>query len=87
MSYTTYFDRYKELQQQYKILRTRMPPQDLSDWDVVIQPIGPGYAHYRYRVLKNSPNLSTHELAIICDEGNLCFGFRASGGEIRVYTD
>lgn len=80
-------ERYKELRQQYKILRTYTPPKDLDEWDVVVQPLGPGYAHYRYRVVKNAPKLSGPELALICDEGNLCFGFRTSGGEIHVYTD
>jgi hypothetical protein len=87
MSYTTYFDRYKELRQQYKILKTYEPVTDYDDWDVIIQPLGPGYAHAKYRIVKNAPNLTPQELAIICDEGNLCFGFRAEGGTIYVYTD
>lgn len=87
MSYETYYDRYKELRQEFKILRTHNPPEDMSDWDIVIRPAGPGYAHYKYRIVKNAPGLSTKELAIICDEGNLCFGYRVEGGMILVHTD
>lgn len=83
----TNFERYQELKQQHKVLVTYKVPSDLSDWDVVIQCLGQGYAHARYKVLKNSAGLSTNELALICDSGNLCFGYRTSGGEIHVYTD
>ena len=83
----TNFERYKELKQQHRVLVTYTPPKDLSDWDVVIQCLGPGYAHARYRIIKNSAGLSTNELALICDGGNLCFGYRMSGDEIYVYTD
>ena len=81
------FERYKELKQMYRILVTCKPPDDLYDWDVVIKYLGPGYAHARYKVIKNAVNLTTPELALICDSGNLCFGFRSSGNEIHVYTD
>ncbi len=58
-----------------------------EQYDVVVEYIGSGYAHMKYRVLRNKPNLSMKELAIICDEGNLCFGYRVENGIIRVYTD
>ena len=83
----TNFERYQELKQQHRVLVTYKAPDNLDDWDVVIQCLGPGYAHVRYRVLKNSAGLSTNELALICDDGNLCFGCRRSGDEIYVYTD
>ena len=83
----TNFERYQEIKQQHKILVTYKAVDDMSDWDIVIQCLGPGYAHTRYKVLKNSAGLSTDELALICDCGNLCFGYRTSGGEIHIYTD
>lgn len=81
----TYFGRYKELVQQYKI--TKSVTADVENYDVVIQNIGSGYAHTKYRVIKNKPELSTLDLAIICDDGNLCFGYRTDGSIICVYTD
>lgn len=56
-------------------------------YDVVVDYAGAGYAHQKYRVLRNTPNLSAKDLAIICDKGNLCFGYRAEGSIICVYTD
>lgn len=59
----------------------------LDEYDVVVESAGFGYAHAKYKVLKNGPGLSTKDLAIICDEGNLCFGYRVQGGLIYVHTD
>lgn len=59
----------------------------LEEYDVVVESAGVGYAHHKYRVVKNAPGLSTRDLAIICDEGNLCFGYRVQGGLIYVHTD
>lgn len=61
--------------------------KNMDKFDVVVEPAGYGYAHSKYRVLKNAPGLSTHDLAIICDQGNICFGYRAEGSTICVYTD
>lgn len=85
MAYEVYYERYKELREQYKIARSNVT--DLENYDVVIQRIGSGYAHAKYRVVKNGPGLSTKDLAIICDDGNLCFGYRTEGSIICVYTD
>ena len=106
MSYRVYYDRYKELQQQFKISRgliglipledrRRMTANEIKvakdklmeNYDVVIEPAGHGYAHTKYRVLKNKPRLSSLDLAVICDSGNLCFGYRTEGSIICVYTD
>lgn len=38
-------------------------------------------------VLKNAPNLTDREIALLCDGGNLCFGYRVEGNTICVYTD
>lgn len=59
----------------------------LEEYDVVVESAGVGYAHHKYRVVKNAPGLSTKDLAIICDDGNLPFGYRVEGGLIYVYTD
>lgn len=75
--------------------KTRMSTNELAvakqrlmeKYDVVIEYAGTGYAHTKYRVLKNEPGLSTLDLAIICDDGNLCFGYRTEGSIICVHTD
>lgn len=102
MSYETYFDRYNELCATYKIKfgthdlapvdatlseRKRIIEQRLPEFDVVVERVGTGYAHTKYQVLRNAPKLSNRDLAIICDRGNLCFGYRMEGGCICVHTD
>lgn len=49
--------------------------------------VGTGYAHKIYEVVSNPENLSQSELALICDEGNLCFGYRIEAGQIVIHTD
>ena len=49
---------------------------------------GHGYANTKYRILSNPYDFSNDELALICDRGNLCFGYRMEGSDIVViYTD
>ena len=104
MAIQTFYERYNELKEKYKIARTLhglIPPEitdpyaqkvarqnALAKFDVVIESAGRGYGHTKYRVVKNGPGLSTKDLAIICDNGNLCFGYRMEGSDIIcVYTD
>ena len=89
MAIITNYDRYKELKEQYRIKRGTygLSPDAMDEYDVVVNCIGTGYGHKKYRVIKNGPGLSTQDLAIICDEGNLCFGYRTEGSIICVYTD
>lgn len=46
-----------------------------------------GYAKMFYKVVSNPENLSTKELALIADDGNLCFGYRTENGRIIIHTD
>lgn len=102
MSYNTHYERFKELVETYKIrvgtyglIPDDVPPTErerslisaIEEYDVVVEPAGVGYGHTKYRVLHNAPGLSAEDLAIICDRGNLCFGYRKEGGYIVVYTD
>ena len=45
------------------------------------------YGRQEYEVVSNPHNLNNDELALICDEGNLCFGYRTNGELIVIYTD
>ena len=84
---------YVKLMSQHRVFRhdSKMDLADgvdcsFRDFDVIIGR-KPGYHHALYRVYKNTPELTTEELALICDGGNLCFGFMMDGGHIRVSED
>jgi hypothetical protein len=49
--------------------------------------LGFGYAHKSYHVVSNPHNMSTDELALVADGGNLCFGYRVEGSNIIIHTD
>lgn len=76
-------------------LRATMSPEEKQayadkaseEYDIIIECVGTGYGHKKYRVAKNAPGLSAEDLAIICDQGNLCFGYRTEGKIICVHTD
>jgi hypothetical protein len=87
---------FKELNEKYKIaygLTTWNQDKkcreviNQDDYDVIVEHTRTGYAHSAYRVIKNTPKLSSLELALICDTGNLCFGYSIRGNEICIHTD
>lgn len=59
---------------------------NFADYDIVIGRKA-CYHHGEYRVYKNAPSLSMLELALICDNGNLCFGYGIRGDIISVSED
>lgn len=86
---------YKELAAKYKISHSLrrynstlkvMEDVNLNDYDIVLDSIS-GYGHTKYRIVKNDTELSRDELALICDRGNLCFGYRMEGSKICIHTD
>ncbi len=92
----TNIETYKELKEKYKIAHgTRIYNSETkqiedineNDFDVIVSVESNGYAHTKYKVIKNEPNLNMRELALICDEGNLCFGYRVQNGMICIHTD
>lgn len=68
-----------------RIVRERA--QKERDAEVLLEYVESGYGHIKYRVLRNIPNLSDGQLALICDKGNVCFGFRVAGDMIIIHTD
>lgn len=65
-------------------------PEELDQFDVVIGNPITTYARKNYQIIKNKPGLSSLELALICDDGNLCFGYHGGsqeGQSISIYTD
>ena len=81
---------YDDLRGRYKIFRhdTEFYPQvDLDQYDIVIGR-QPEFLSARYNIIKNDPNLSTEELLLICDHGNLCFGGKREKRQVlRVFED
>lgn len=100
--FQTYYDRYNELKSQYKISRTNkvvdldenqnryvreMTDTEQEDFDIIINYVKSHYGKTEYEIIKNKPNLSDNDLAIICDEGNLAFGYTSKHSTFYVYTD
>lgn len=84
---------YEKLMKEYRVYRhdSKIDLEDrvdcnLADYDVVIGRKA-GYAHTLYKIRKNRPSLSNDELALLCDHGNLCFGYSMQGDMIRVSED
>ena len=44
-------------------------------------------AELKYKVVDNPFGLSEDHLALIADEGNLCFGYRTDGSLIVIHTN
>lgn len=81
---------HKELIESHRIYRDdlRLSPEvNEDDYDVIIGRKA-GYNHAVYSIIKNEPNLTTDELLLLCDGGNLCFGgSKVSGNQMRVSED
>ena len=75
---------YNELCEKYKISSSSV--DNIDDYDIVLRRT-PGYNHSTYEVIKNTTDLSQDELALICDNGNLCFGYRCDNNIFIIYID
>ena len=80
---------YRELMEKHKVLVDCTPHDEEYEkyYDVILKFDGFGYANKKYLIHKNTAGLSMDELALICDGGNLCFGYRTEGKYIVIYTD
>lgn len=71
---------YKELKEKYKI-------NEGEDSDIVYNRIA-GYNHSDYFIKKCPDEVTEDELALICDKGNLCFGYKGNrNSKITVFED
>ena len=83
---------YEELKEKYKILKVsdvdhRTPTNvELEQNDIVISRKA-CYAHGEYRIYKCPNEITLDELALICDGGNLCFGYRGDKKFLSVSED
>ena len=71
----------------YNTKKSNCSTDDLQKY-CCIESVGSGYGNMKYRILSNPYGFNKDELALICDTGNLCFGYRMEGSDIVViYTD
>ena len=87
---------YEELKTKYRIAPSherynpetkKMEPVNLDDFDLVYKRKA-GYNHGEYTILKNETDLTSDEIALIMDGGNLCFGYkRESNNFFYIFED
>lgn len=77
---------YIRLKDKYTILKYS-EQRNSEDFDIILRFCGPEYHSFSYIVEKNTPSLTDHELALICDNGNLCFGYSINNNKITIFTD
>lgn len=70
---------YKELIQKYKI-------NEGEDSDIIWQ-CSHEYCHNIYYIKKYPNDINIDELALLCDDGNLCFGYKGNIQCITIFTD
>ncbi len=82
----------KELKQKYKICKVsdadhKEPTQEqLNDNDIVYSRKA-CYNKGDYKIYKCPDEVSVIEMALICDGGNLCFGYIGNKNHIEVFED
>ena len=79
----------KELEEKYKILKVsdvdhKSPTEDELNNNDIVYSRKACYAHGEYKIYKCPNEVSVDELALICDGGNLCFGYRGDKKFISV---
>lgn len=83
---------YEELKLKYKILKVsdidhKRPTQEELEQNDIVYSRKACYAHGEYRIYKCPESVSLDELALICDDGNLCFGYRGNRNYLSVSED
>lgn len=83
---------YNELKEKYKILKNsdidhKKPTDEELEQNDIVYSRKACYGHGEYRIYKCPDNLRTDELALICDNGNLCFGYSGNKNCLSVFED
>ena len=76
---------YEGLKKKYKI--NECASENIEEYDIAFEFNGFGYANKSFKILSNKAGLSSDELALIADDGNLCFGYKRTGNIIKIYID
>ena len=83
---------YEELEERYKILKVsdidhKAPTSEELEQNDIVYSRKACYAHGEYRIYNCPGEVTLDELALICDGGNLCFGYRGDKKFISVSED
>ena len=83
---------YNELKEKYKIYKVsdiehKEPTKEELEQNDIVYSRRACYGHGEYRVYKCPDNLSEDELALICDKGNLCFGYNGNKSYLIISED
>lgn len=82
----------KELEEKYKILKVsdvdhKAPTENELNNNDIVYSRKACYKHGEYRIYKCPDEVTLDELALICDDGNLCFGYSGSKYKLSVFED
>ena len=58
-----------------------------KEYDIIYTCTRRDYGENTYYVFKRPAEISDHDILIVVDQGNLCFGGSCSGNLCTVYTD
>ena len=80
---------YEALRMKYKIAWERnINKGEETDYDIIIRATVIGYTYNEYTVVKKPAEVTDDEIALICDSGNLSFGYvKTPSGDFHIYTD
>lgn len=83
---------YDELKEKYKILKIsdvnhKEPTKEELEQNDIVYSRKACYGHGEYRIYKCPEEVTLNELALICDGGNLCFGYSGSKNYLSVFED
>ena len=80
---------YVELCKKYKISH-KLPEteEEAKQYDIIVHFCRSWYASCEYEVIKKPQDVTDDEIALICDDGNLCFGYcKSAANRCQIYTD
>lgn len=85
---------YKELQDKYKVLKIsdmkmehKTPTKEELENNDIVYSRKACYLHGEYKIYKCPEEVTFNELALICDNGNLCFGGSGNKFFINISED
>lgn len=83
---------YEELKSKYKIFKVsdvdhKTPTKEELEQNDIVFSRKACYAHGEYKIYKCPDELTLDELALICDNGNLCFGYRGNKNSLSISED
>lgn len=80
---------YAELCKKYKISH-KLPEteEEAEQYDIIVRYCRSWYASCEYEIIKKPQDVTDDEIALICDDGNLCFGYcKSAANRCQIYTD